>query len=187
MSEKIHHHSPEQTKSHEAYKEKSESKHLKELHEKARNTREITQDSIDEIKHSIEQTALSGKEYSIAEKESKQPHTPTVTKHIKKDAYKKILKKTQKQLNVSERSFSKVIHQPIVDKVSEVSSKTVARPSGILFGGIGAFCGSLIVFLLSKNSGFTYNYMLFILIFIGGYFIGLFIELIYRLLTIKKY
>lgn len=99
---------------------------------------------------------------------------------------KKFLEKTQKQLSTTDRAFSKIIHRPAIEKASDIGSKTVARPSGILFGGVGAFIGSLVVFIISKRSGFTYNYILFVLIFICGYMMGLLIELVYRLLTIKN-
>lgn len=186
MSEKLHHQSHEQIKSLETHNNDVEKKHLKDLHEKAKNTHEISQDSIDAIKDSIDKTALKSEDYSITEKETKQPHLITATKHIKHDAYKKVLRKTQKQLNTTDRVFSKIIHRPVIEKASDISSKTVARPSGILFGGIGAFVGSLVIFIISKRSGFTYNYLLFALIFVCGYMIGLLIELVYRLLTINK-
>lgn len=185
MNEKLHHPTPEHHRSAEHHAD-HERKHLKELQEKAEKTTEASSDSIESIKRSIESTALSGKEYSVGEKETKQSHTFGVTKHLKKDAYKRVLKKTQTHLSTPERTFSKAIHNPAVDKVSDVASKTVARPSGILFGGIGAFIGSLVVFYISKRSGFAYNYLLFLLIFIGGYLLGLIVELFYRLLKPAK-
>ena len=186
MSEKLHNQSQEHIKSHEAHSSDHEKKHLKDLHEKATNAHEISQDSIDAIKDSIDRTALKSEDYQLTEKETKQPHSVTITKHIKHDAYKKVLRKTQKQLSTTDRAFSKIIHRPAIEKASDIGSKTVARPSGILFGGVGAFIGSLVVFIISKRSGFTYNYILFVLIFICGYMMGLLIELVYRLLTIKN-
>ncbi len=186
MNEKIHPPSPEHHGSAE-HQTDHERKHLKELQEKAEKTNEISQDSIESIKRSIESTAVSGKEYGVGEKETKQNHTTHgITKHLKKDAYKRVLKKTQSHLSAPERTFSKAIHNPTVDKVSDVASKTVARPSGILFGGIGAFVGSLVIFYVSKRSGFSYNYLLFLLVFIGCYFIGLIFELFYRLTRPKR-
>lgn len=179
MSEKLHQPSPEHPNPVEHH-EKAEQKHLKNLQEKAHDSQEISKDTIENIKRSIESTAVSGKEYGVTEKETKQTHTYGVTKHLKKDAYKRVLKKTQSHLNTPEKTFSKAIHNPVVEKVSNVSAKTIARPSGILFGGIGAFVGSLVIFFISKRSGFTYNYLIFILIFIGSYFLGLVFELFYR-------
>lgn len=179
MSEKLHHPSPEHHSTGE-HQEKAEQKHLKKLQEKAANSQETSKDTLADIKKSIESNAVSGKEYSVGERETKQTHTHGVTKHLKKDAYKRVLKKTQNQLSSPEKTFSKTIHNPVVEKLSDAGAKTIARPSGILFGGIGAFIGSIVIFFISKRSGFTYNYLLFILIFVGGYFIGLVVELFYR-------
>ena len=108
------------------------------------------------------------------------------TKHLKKDAYKRVIKKTQNNLSKTEKTFSKAIHNPVIEKVSDVSAKTVARPSGILFGSIGAFVASLVIYFISKRSGFEYNYLLFVMVFVGGYFIGLIAELFYKLIKPQK-
>lgn len=166
---------------------KAEAGKLKELQEKAAKTPEVSNESLEKIKHSIEAAAISGKEYARAgEKASKPKQTFGITKHIKRDAYKRVLSKTQKQLSAPERTFSKVIHHPIVDKASDVAAKTIARPTGIMFGGIGAFIGSLLLFSISKYGGFYYNYLVFILLFAGCYILGLVVEVIYRAVTRRR-
>jgi hypothetical protein len=186
MNEKLHHPSPEHH-GNTTHHEKAEQKHLKELQEKANKTQETSKDTIEHIKQSIESTAISGKEYSVGEKESKPTnHSFGVTKHLKKDAYKRVIKKTQNNLSKTEKTFSKAIHNPVIEKVSDVSAKTVARPSGILFGSIGAFVASLVIYFISKRSGFEYNYLLFVMVFVGGYFIGLIAELFYKLIKPQK-
>jgi hypothetical protein len=61
--------------------------------------------------------------------------------------------------------------------VSGATGQTLARPSGLLGGGICALLGSLIYLYLAKHIGFNYNYLLFVLFFGGGFIIGLVIEL----------
>lgn len=188
MSEKLNHISPEVQKSPEL--EKDNNNHhekLKELKEKINKTPEISDNTIENIKKSIEAQAISKNNYNVGEKETKQPHAYRVTKHIKQNAYQRTIKQTQKHLNKSERAFSKAIHNPVVEQISEVGAKTVARPSGILFGGLFSFIFSLLTLIISKRSGFKYNYLIFILVFVGGYFCGLLIELVYRSLRSKKY
>lgn len=183
MSEKLNQSTPEKQQSHEKHDNKLEKDNLKKLQEKAKNAQEISKDSIESIKKSIEQNAISKDEYSGSSEKVKQPNSSTsfgTTKAIKKDAYKQVLKKAQKNLSKPEKTFSKVIHNPTIEKISDVGAKTVARPSGILFGGIGAFVGSLLLVIISKRSGFSYNYLIFVLIFVCGYFIGLIAELFYR-------
>lgn len=186
MSEKLHITSPEHQRSPEKHHQKAEKEHLKKLHEKAKNTKETSKQTIEQIQRSIESTAISGEEFSVGEKEAKQPSSYGISKHVKKDAYKQVIKKTQSKLSKPEKNFSKVIHSPTVEKISDIGAKTVARPSGILFGGAIAFIGSLILFLISKRSGFTYNYLFFVLVFVGGYLVGLIIELLYKATKLKN-
>jgi hypothetical protein len=78
----------------------------------------------------------------------------------------------QNKLKPAEKSFSKVVHQPLVQLVSESAAKTISRPSGILGGGIVAFIGSLGYLYLSRHLGFTYNYLFFLVFFIAGFALG---------------
>lgn len=182
MNEKLQHHSPEQHHNHEVDRSQERAKAEK-LQDKATKAEHAPKDNLESIKQSIEATAISGKEYSIGEKEKTTSQSPLfVTKRLKNDAYKKLIKKTQSHLTKPERNFSTFIHRPSIEKASDVASKTIARPSGILFGGIAAFVASVFLLVISKRAGFTYNYLFFFLVFVGGYFSGLLIELVYRLI-----
>ncbi len=181
MSEKIHHPSPEHHNHHVEHEHKQDAERLKALQETAEKAEHHAKDNIESIKRSIEQSAVSGKEISTTEKETTD-QTPTygVNKELKAGAYKRVLKKTQKQLSTPERGLSRVIHTPAIEKVSDVTAKTIARPTGILFGGIGAFIGTLILLYISKRSGFAYNYLAFLIIFVSFYLIGSILELVVR-------
>lgn len=176
MSEKLHHPSPEHHRAHPEHESREQAERLKHLHEKAEKAEHGPQDNLETIKKSIESAAVSGKEYTKTEKEAPQPTNYGINKELKATAYRKVIKKTQSQLSAPERTFSRTIHNPTIDRVSEVAAKTVARPSGLLFGGIGAFIGTLFVFYISKRAGFTYNYLLFVLLFIGCYVAGVVLE-----------
>jgi ABC-type nickel/cobalt efflux system permease component RcnA len=136
------------------------------------------------LRKTVEQEALTGKELQgkIGEKERpKQQHSNVaITKAAKKAAYRKTLSHVRQQLPQHERTFSKVIHQPVIERVSEIGAKTVARPSAILSGGICALIGSSIVFYMAKHYGFRYNFFVFILLLGIGFALGLFIELLWK-------
>lgn len=149
--------------------------HAKKEHEPKSHEKKT---DLESIKKSIESSAVSGKEYSVGEKGStNESDSPTNTKELKKSAYRKVIKQAQAHLNKTEKSFSKFIHKPTVEKVSDVSAKTIARPTGLLFGSIFAFLASSAFYYISKRSGFEYNYFVFIAVFIGGYFFGLLVEM----------
>jgi len=96
------------------------------------------------------------------------------------------IKNLQRQHSSYQRTLSKLIHQPAVSKVSEVGSKTVSRPSGLLGGGIVALAGSLGYYLLAKHIGFTYNYAIFFMLFVVGFAVGLLLELLIYTFSKKR-
>lgn len=105
---------------------------------------------------------------------------------LKTDAYKQTLKRIQARLTPADRAFSKVVHNKAIDSVSNVGAKTVARPSGLLGGSICAFLGSLGLLYSAKYYGFRYNYLMFFIFFIGGFAIGLLLEVVIWLFVKRK-
>ncbi|NDG28962.1 hypothetical protein EB118_02535 [bacterium] len=85
---------------------------------------------------------------------------------------------TRRNLSAPSRLVSKLIHQPVVEKVSEVASASVARPSGIIGGGLCAVTGSFLLLWLTKKYGYEYNYLMFIIFLAAGFVFGVIIELV---------
>lgn len=142
---------------------------------------------IESLNRSVEQQAISGKELNVGDKttESSQ-QTFGHTKHLKADAFKRAQKNIRSNLSAPDKVMSKLIHQPVIDSVSNAASKTVARPSVLLGGGIGAFAGSAALLYLAKHNGFTYNYTVIFVLFIGGFFVGALAELLIKALFRRK-
>ncbi|HTE58545.1 MAG TPA: hypothetical protein VK694_07430 [Verrucomicrobiae bacterium] len=136
--------------------------------------------NIDKIQASIHKEAVSGKDVAIEHHRSESQPALGLQRELKATAYQKTLHKVQARLNPTQRSFSKVIHQPLVESVSEASAKTVARPSGILGGGLVALIGSGGLLYMAKHYGFKYNYFVFIALFLAGFLVGSAIELSVR-------
>jgi hypothetical protein len=144
----------------------------------------ITKESIDEIRNSIDNEAKRQLESKKADNEKRTDHdveTPSfVNKNMKKTAYKKELIKIQHNLKKPQKAFSRFIHIDNIERASDIGAKTVARSSGILGGGIIALLGSSIYLWMSKNYGFSYNYFVFIILFILGFLLGIVVELIIK-------
>jgi Fe2+ transport system protein B len=177
-------HTGEHLKNHEAAEAKKNLERIKDDAEKASKNekhRDLT-----EIHKSIEEKALDSDKVVI-DKEDETPAQPIlgVQRELKADAYKRTLKTVQRELKPTERTFSKVIHQPLVETISNVSEKTVARPSALLGGGITALLGSSIVLYMSKHYGFPYNTFLFFALFVAGFGLGVLIEFALRF-TVQK-
>lgn len=143
---------------------------------------------LESIRQHIEATATRTQETRQKQSEQFNPGSASrvpayIDRNMKLTGLKRNLARTQSSLPLPQRTFSRIIHNPVIRTVSETGSKTIARPSGLLGGGICAFAGSGLLFYLAKHIGFRYNYLFASLLFIGGFGIGLVIELILRLLS----
>ena len=98
------------------------------------------------------------------------------TQKQKQAEYKKTLKSIQKEMNPAERTFSKVIHNPIVEATSEVAGKTVARPAALLTGSLSALILTTIIYAAAKYYGYVLSGFEWIITFIIGWAIGLIID-----------
>ncbi|HTE22706.1 MAG TPA: hypothetical protein VK674_06750 [Candidatus Limnocylindria bacterium] len=143
--------------------------------------------SLDKLQESIHKTALSAKEITVGEhqQDAKQP-VLGMQKTLKADAYKHTMQKVRSHLGPLDKLTSKVIHHRLVEPVSELSSKTIARPSGILGAGIIGFLGSGAVLYMAKRYGFRYNLTLFFLLIGSGFVIGLLAEVMGRVFRRKQ-
>jgi predicted RNase H-like nuclease (RuvC/YqgF family) len=109
------------------------------------------------------------------------------SKDLQKTTLRNELNHIRKELNPVDRIGSRIIHNKVVKVISTASSTTVARPSGLLGGGILALIGNLSYYAFAKSIGLKYNYLIFILLFVTGYFLATIIELLLRILRRKNY
>lgn len=139
--------------------------------------------SLDRIHESIHKEAISAKEFTVGEtgEDGDQPILG-VQKELKATSYQRTLKRVRASLNAADRAFSKIIHHSAIEPISEISSKTLARPSGILGGGIAALVGSGIVLYMARRYGFQYNFTTFLILLVAGFISGIAIEVLIRLL-----
>lgn len=150
---------------------------LKRLQEAARNTPETSVDAIEASLKKAESHAVSGREITIGEREaSRSGDAPGAHQELKTQSYKRTMNRIQSSLNKPERAMSKIIHQPVVDKLSSIAAQSVARPSGVLGGSIAALVGSIGLLYFARHYGFTYNYLFFAVLFVVGFIFGSVVE-----------
>jgi hypothetical protein len=107
-------------------------------------------------------------------------------KHIsKKESFKKTMADARFEMSESQRLISKVIHNEIVEKVSDMAAKTIFRPYPILFGGIFALIFSLSIYIIAKNIGFELSGFETIFGFLAGWSLGIIFDYI-RILVLGK-
>lgn len=184
MAEHLSHHEHEP---HHELEPKPEAEHRKQV-EHHKQTIEHDSEKLEALKHKVEAEAKSSRETKVEDEDKvvKQAHSHLVGKQLKNEAFKRSINRTRKQLSKPNRAFSKLVHQPVVDAVSRAGAQTIARPKGLLVGSILALAGSSYLLWSAKHYGYTYNYLVVILLFATGYILGLIIELIWFTLRPKK-
>jgi flagellar biosynthesis/type III secretory pathway protein FliH len=109
-----------------------------------------------------------------------------VSKKEQKASYTHHMKKLQEELPAVQRGFSKLIHNPAVEKSSEVIGSTIARPNAILAGAVVAFFSVLIVYLTAKHYGYVLSGFETIGAFIVGWVLGILYDFFRVMITGKK-
>ncbi len=169
--------------------EKSNEK-LRSIHEAAANKREIKdkQEKLNELHEKIERKAKESKELKqeIENKHTNPNRDSNKSWHQSPPSASRTLHMAQRQLKPTSRAFSKFIHNPTVETVSDVTGGTIARPYGLLWAGILAFFVPLTVLMICKHYGYTYNAFIAIASFSGGFILGLLIEASIKALATKK-
>lgn len=135
----------------------------------------------EQARKDIEVEAVSSKENGTEQRLHEEPavsSTGAITKLEKKSEYDKTMKSMRTQLPKASQTFSKVIHQPGVEKASEVAGATVARPNAILAGSFTAFIAVLGVYLLAGYNGFRLSGFETIAAFAVGWAAGVVLDLL---------
>jgi hypothetical protein len=99
----------------------------------------------------------------------------------KKGARQHKLQEVQSNLSGSERTFSKVVHNAAITKASDAVGNTIARPTSLFWGGLFACLATATLYFTAKYIGFQYNYLISFISFVGGYLVGLVVELLLKL------
>ena len=89
------------------------------------------------------------------------------------ERFDKTMAAVQSQLSPSSRAFSKVIHNPAIEKASEVTGNTVARPNALLSGAVAAFVLTLAIYLIARFNGYPLSGAESIAAFALGWLCGL--------------
>lgn len=145
-------------------------KHIEHLESKAESAHESQREQLEHARHEVKKIAPEIKPHH--------EHAPRTSsppgRKEKEQTYKHTLSSVQRELPTRfSRSFSKVIHQPVIEKASDISGKTIFRPSLMLGTTLGALIGGSAFYLLAKRYGFPISGSEFLLFGLIGAFFGL--------------
>lgn len=124
-----------------------------------------------------EQAAVGVERLHAAEQDTPAVGIPgRINRELKQITLRRELQMIRRHLPAPQRALSRVVHQPVIRAVSEASSQTISRPSGLLGGGLTAFIGTSVYLYLARHIGFNYNYSIALLLFAAGFVFGLVLE-----------
>lgn len=161
-----------------------------EVDKKAEEFRENNAETeIHNARHEALEQANSHEKLQPAEHRTKSQETERrlrpANKKEKVANYKKTMVEVRSELPLASRGFSKFIHNPVIEKVSDSVGSTIARPNAILSGSIFAFVLTLVIYLVASFYGYPLSGAESIAAFILGWIIGLVFDYI-RLLMYGK-
>lgn len=141
-----------------------------------------TEESMERLTQKVEQHAKSKEEMQFDRDNPERfvQEDWSSADRIRYNSLQSTLRQAQADLSKSEKSFSRLVHNQKVEVVSDLTSKTLARPSGLLIGGLTSFVGSLLLLFLGKKYGYEYNYLVSIALFGGGWLLGILGEVLWQ-------
>jgi len=155
--------------------EKIAAEALKEIERTAETVTENAAEKLEQARAKIEQQAETPPP-AIAEKEKPKAHHPTSLD--KKHAYWQTVGAMQRRLKPASRTFSKVIHTPVVEKASDFAGSTIFRPSVTAGATTTALIVGAFFYITARHYGFGLRGSEFIVSLAAGAIIGLMIELL---------
>lgn len=177
MSEKIHGANPELARNAGELEQSAgevERSAAERLERRAEQAAERQHEKLDDARHEALEQA-EARQTAETEKPAASETPRQITKDDRTNSYRKTMEKMQSELPPASRTFSKVIHNPAVEKASEAIGSTVARPNLIIAGALGAI-SSVVVYFIARHYGYVLSGSETIILFGCGWVIGAIIE-----------
>lgn len=181
--------------SHESFDEKAVTEHAKEHQERLKQDRESAAerskeiDVVDARREALERASKAEREQKNAElSQEKSPaeRRGPRTKHERDASYNATMLEVRSQMSAPSRAFSTFIHNPTVEKVSDVVGGTVARPNAILAGAVTSFILTLVIYLVARYYGYLLSGTETIAAFVLGWILGNVFDYLRLVITGKK-
>jgi hypothetical protein len=109
-----------------------------------------------------------------------------ISKKLRDKSFKQTMDQIQNELPTNSRLFSKIIHNNIIEKTSDVIGGTIARPNALFAGSFVAFVLTLLTYTIAKTIGYSLSGFETIGAFIIGWIIGITYDWLKVLITGKK-
>lgn len=144
---------------------------------------------VDAIRHDVLKEASSierEKEQNERQLATPERRKGPISRSERDESFTSTMNEVRTHMSAPSRTFSKVIHNKVVEKVSDTLGNTVARPNAILSGAVCAFILTLSVYLVAKNLAFELSGFESIGTFVLGWAIGLLYDFLRVMVTGRK-
>ena len=138
---------------------------------------------VEKARHEAKQEALDGQKSDRDKKHDQKNSSPAAaeivkkaTKQAKEAEYQKTMKLIRSDMKPASRAFSKLIHNPVVEKTSQVLGSTIARPNAILAGSLSALIITGALYAIFSYFGYAMSGFETIGAFAAGWIIGIIID-----------
>ncbi|MFZ2544477.1 MAG: hypothetical protein WAW80_00685 [Candidatus Saccharimonadales bacterium] len=174
MTEKIHHKLEEESinidsKNYDQYDRQETKEHNANTIDKdERASKEVLDIAIEIAKQAENHESKTHPNTSPAENRRVAP-----SKKQRENTFKSSIKEVQGEMDPTSRLTSKVIHNPLIEKTSDIVGSTVARPNAMLSGSISAFIFVTLFYFIAKNYGYQLSNFETIAAFVIGWVFGL--------------
>lgn len=160
---------------------------LREAHE---TVSEHNHDKVDEARREAIERARSietiSKKHEKAASPAERRTERMITQKDRDASFVATMSEVQTHMTPASRSFSRVIHNKTVEKVSETTAATIARPNAILSGAVMAFIVTLALYLIAKNLGYVLSGFETIGAFVFGWVLGIAFDFLKVMITGRK-
>jgi hypothetical protein len=153
-----------------------------------RSSKESSHEDVNDLhKEALEHAASASaeqekREISPAERRVRGP----ISKDERDASFTATMQEIRTHMSTPSRTFSKAIHNKTVERVSEATGSTIARPNAILSGAVAAFVVTLVIYVVAKNYGYPLSGFESIAAFIAGWIIGLVYDFLKVMITGRK-
>jgi hypothetical protein len=182
MSAEHHHEHAEHTEQQPNELESARKEKFEELRNQPEKNTESAESRAEQAREVINKT--EPKPEPPAEQESAPAQHATPFLNYKQN-YLHTMASLRRHLSPASRSFSKVIHAPAVEKISEALETTVARPSVIAGATWTALIIGSVFYFTARHFGYTLSGTEMLFSFIVGAIVGITLEGIWRTVRSK--
>lgn len=109
-----------------------------------------------------------------------------ISKAERDASFNTTMEEVRTHMTPASRTFSRIIHNKTVEKVSDAAGSTIARPNAILSGAVLAFVLTLSVYLIAKNLGYPLSGFETIGAFAVGWVLGITYDFLKVMVTGRK-